>query len=370
MKKALFNLALVLGLVAAGLYYLIGSARPEVVVEPVRRDLALDAVSGNVRIFSASSLVLKSEAKGRVVATLAPPNSGPVPVAAGEVVVQLDQTDVLRERELVQIRLDAAERRMAAGSAFDSQVADAEFNLKLQEELAANDQFPQAELERTRRHLNSLKLQRTQEAIHREEEIAFLKNDLTRLDTALERLSVVSPMDGYVTAILSPVGDLVYDGASVARVISRDSIVEVSLSEEGFEGVELGQPVTVRLLSQGNRLFTGEVDVILAEADEHTKRRSVYVTLEADREVLVPGTTGQASITKAERADTLVVPRRALVGNAVFVVKGGEVVLRPVETGFVGLHRVEVLSGLSEGELVIVETPHLFRAGERVRVVD
>lgn len=367
--KLLIKILIPLIVIVGAVYYLINSAQKEAVVEPVRLDLALDAVSGNVSIFSATELILKAEAKGRVTKTIAPPNSGPVAVSKGDVIIQLDSADTQREIELVRIKLDAAERLLASGSAFDAEVADAEATLEVEEELAKNDQFPEADLKKSRRAVESLKLQREQEAIGREENVEVLKNDLERLESTLSRLSIVSPIDGFVTNIFTPVGDLVFDGHSVAKVISRERIVEVSMSEEDFSGIEVGQAVTVRLLSQGNQLFTGKIETILAEADPQTRRRSVFVALDAPAEVLTPGTTGQASITKAERHSALVVPRRALVGNTLYVVSNGKVKARKVETGFSGIYLAEVKGGVKEGEMIIVETPHLYRDGDQVTAI-
>ncbi|WOO42042.1 efflux RND transporter periplasmic adaptor subunit [Rubellicoccus peritrichatus] len=367
--KLLIKILIPIAIIAVAVYILINSAQKEAMVEPVRLDLAIDAVSGNVSIFSATELILKSEAKGRVTETIAPPNSGPVSVSEGDIIIQLDTTDTEREIELVQIKLDAAERRLASGSAFDATIADAEAKLEVEEELAANDQFPEADLNKSRRAVASLQLQREQEKIVREELIEVLKNDLARLEDRLSRLSIISPIDGFVTEILAPVGDLVFDGHSVAKVISKERIVEVSLSEEDFSGIEVGQLVTVRLLSQGNQLFIGKVETILAEANPQTRRRSIYVSLDAPNDTMTPGTTGQASITKAERHSALVVPRRALVGNTVYVVSNGRVIARQVEVGFSGIHLAEVISGIKEGDMVIVETPHLFRDGDQVTAI-
>lgn len=364
--KVFIQILILAAVIGGAAYFFIQSAQIEAVVEPVRVDLAVDAVSANVSIFSATELILKSEAKGRVVKTITPPNSGPFPVMKGDVVVQLDTVDIEREIELVRIRLDAAERRLAAGSTLDAPIADARARLEVEEELAANNQFPEAELLKSRRLLKSLEVQLEQETIIREEGIKVLKNDLSRLEDSLSRLSIISPIDGYVTEIMAPEGDLVFDGNSVAKVISKARIVEASLSEEDFSDIEIGQPVTVRLLSQGNQLFSGIISTVLAEADPQTRRRSVYVELDAPEEVLVPGTTGQASITKAQRHFALVVPRRALVGNILHFVNNGKVEAREVEVGFSGIRLAEIISGVKEGELVIVETPHLFRDGDQV----
>jgi multidrug efflux pump subunit AcrA (membrane-fusion protein) len=65
---------------------------------------------------------------------------------------------------------------------------------------------------------------------------------------------------------------------------------------------------------------------------------------------------------------TLIVPRRAVLDRNLYVVNDGRVELRKVELGYLSLTEVEVLSGVKEGEQVIVEKPERFRVGERVRV--
>ena len=82
----------------------------------------------------------------------------------------------------------------------------------------------------------------------------------------------------------------------------------------------------------------------------------------------MPGITGDASITVALRDAQALIPRRAVSGNYVLVVNDGIVEPRKVELGYVDLDRAEVLNGLKEGELVIVEELDLFRPGQRVRV--
>jgi len=367
--KNLLKIFLAFALVAIALMLVFSRMKSEAVVGQVERGLALDAVPGSVRIFSAIETVIKAESSGRVTDALAPPNSGPIPVTADQKILQLDPAPINLQLERARIQLEASRQLLASGSIFDAQIANAEADLRVQEALAENEQFPESDLLKTRRQLASLKSQREREQMEREEEIALLKNDIAALEEELEKRSIKSPIDGFVVSVFAPVGEMVFPGQPVAKVISRERIVEVQLSEEDFSGIEVGQPVTVRLLSQGYQLYEGKVATLLAEADPATRRRAVYVELEAPLEVLVPGTTGQASITRAERGGTLVVPRRALMGNKLFVVEAGKIAERRVEVGFSGLDKAEILSGVSEGETVIVQTPHLFRAGEAVRAV-
>src|SRR5690606_5611826 len=108
---------------------------------------------------------------------------------------------------------------------------------------------------------------------------------------------------------------------NVVRVLAEGRYVEMELSEEDFGGVERGQPVTLRLASFPNREFLGKVDSLAPTADAQTKTRRLIVTVDADSDILVPGLTGEGYLIKAQRDDAVRVPRRALVGNRVYVVK-------------------------------------------------
>jgi multidrug efflux pump subunit AcrA (membrane-fusion protein) len=63
----------------------------------------------------------------------------------------------------------------------------------------------------------------------------------------------------------------------------------------------------------------------------------------------------------------VLIPRRALVGEHVYVLDGSRVVLRKVQKGFEGMQDVEIVSGLKEGEQVVVEQQDRYRDGDRVR---
>ena len=62
-------------------------------------------------------------------------------------------------------------------------------------------------------------------------------------------------------------------------------------------------------------------------------------------------------------------PRKALIGNSVFVVKNGKVEIREVTVGAKNLEMVEILQGVDAGELVVIETPHLLRDGQSIRPI-
>ncbi len=80
------------------------------------------------------------------------------------------------------------------------------------------------------------------------------------------------------------------------------------------------------------------------------------------------GSTGEAEIIKAYKQDVVLVPRRALVGENLCIWKNGSIEVRKVKIGIHNLLVAEALDGLELGERVVVDTPHLFRDGQRARL--
>ena len=343
--------------------------RPTVVVAPVFRGKAVDAVTGNVEVLSAVERTIHSETRGLVVSTLFKPGVGSVAVQEGQIVVEVDPSEV--ERELIMSRSDlkAAKIKMEQGSLRRYDLENMEQDLAHNLKLAKEDQFPEAWVKKQKRSIDQL-----ERSIHQEEaalenayEHQLFHNEI--LEAQLAAIQVKNPVGGTLVDCYVIPGDHVGVGHALARVISSEHVVRVTLSEDDFKGIQVGQPVSVNFLSKGPTLYSGEVTALNPVSDANARRRSVYVKLDMPEDELVVGMTGQASIVKAEHDDALLIPRRALLGNKVLVANGGRIELRTVTLGFLGLHLAEIVSGLKEGDVIVLEDLYSFRAGERVRPV-
>jgi len=125
----------------------------------------------------------------------------------------------------------------------------------------------------------------------------------------------------------------------------------------------------VRFLSYPDQRFNGEVVQRLPAADPLTQRYTVFIDVDIDKDLLVPGLTGELTIIRGRRANSLLIPRRALRGNRVFVVNSDNVVeIRQVSPGFVSLNAAEIRDGLKQGEWIITDGHERFKEGDRVRV--
>jgi multidrug efflux pump subunit AcrA (membrane-fusion protein) len=89
--------------------------------------------------------------------------------------------------------------------------------------------------------------------------------------------------------------------------------------------------------------------------------------MEGPPDNLMAGMTGEMNIITGTHKNALLVPTRALLVDQALVVNKGIVSPRTVNVGFRTLDFSEALSGLTEGEDVIVSDQDKFRAGEPVR---
>jgi RND family efflux transporter MFP subunit len=364
-KLSLFaKLAVALVLVALLVFGLIVWMRPTALVVPVVRDKAINAVPGSVIVEAEFTMEIKSELGGRIVHSELEPGKR---FAEGALLVRIDTRDVDLEIERIESDYEAAKRRIAVGSAIELELATAREQLENFERLHRIGQLAETELIQRRRGVVALEQKLELEKVDNASRLENFENSLRVKRRQREKMTVHAPFDGVVSQVYARPGDLIGGGAPIARLIATSRTVEARISEENFAGIREGQKASVRFLGYGGQLYGANVAKILPTADQETQRYIVYLNVDLDPVALVPGITGEVSIVVGERDNTLVIPRRALYGNNVFVVARNLVEIRQVTVGFTALNFVEILEGLEEGDLVIVDRLDSFRSGDRVR---
>lgn len=188
--------------------------------------------------------------------------------------------------------------------------------------------------------------------------------------TMLQYTAIFAPFDGVVTRKLAEVGDLATPGKPILEMENSALLrFEGEVPEALIERVEMGAEMPVRVDAAGADL-TGRVSEIAPSASAGSRTFLVKLDLpEAPR--LRPGQFGRLRVPVQERP-AVVVPTAAVVERGqiegVFVVADGVARLRLVRSGRRMDETVEVLSGLSGGEVVVVEDAHLLTDGMAVEV--
>ncbi|HNR70913.1 MAG TPA: efflux RND transporter periplasmic adaptor subunit [Verrucomicrobiota bacterium] len=190
-------------------------------------------------------------------------------------------------------------------------------------------------------------------------------------DLARKRLadaSVRAPFDGAVQARPATIGEYVAVGVPIVRLVKTARLrLRLDVPERECARVRVGQVVQLHVEGD-SRLYTGQIARLSPALDEQT--RTLRVEADVPRQgSLRPGLFARAQIVVAEADPALTVPEKAVITFAglekVVVVEDGRAVEKVVSTGHRGPDWVEIVSGLSAGETVVLN-PGGLRTGQRV----
>lgn len=273
---------------------------------------------------------------------------------------------VVRGQVLAKIDTDSLTLRMALASAQHAQAAarlttaQAQLVLAAQENtrlsgLANSAAVSKAVTDDTRQRYN-IALARVGEASAAMESSAA-QVGLARLN--LEYAEIKAPFDGAVTARLTEVGSYLQRGAPVARLVSdRQLELEADVPYNRLSGINAGAQVKI-LLDNGSS-HRATVRAVVAEEDSKTRTRRVRFAahLGDDAGLLADEQSVTVLIPAGARRDIISVHKDAIVQRGrdkiVFVVVESFAAVRTIQTGDASGNRIEVLSGLSAGELAVV----------------
>jgi HlyD family secretion protein len=151
--------------------------------------------------------------------------------------------------------------------------------------------------------------------------------------------------------------------------------VHVYVDEPELGRVRVGQPVTITWDALPGRTWTGVVERLPTEIVPLNTRQvgEVLCTIGNPGSELVPGTNVNAEIRTSVAEKALTIPkdavRRDAAGSGVFLLQGDTLAWRKVTLGVSGVTRIQVTSGLAEGDSVALTTPEPLKPGDRVRPV-
>ena len=119
-----------------------------------------------------------------------------------------------------------------------------------------------------------------------------------------------------------------------------------------------------------DQTFPGRVSIVNLTGDPLTKKFRVQVTADNPDSRLRPNTFGEVTLELSTHEDALVIPQRAVLENRyVFVVQEDNTVARKdISLGLQNTDMVEVVSGIEEGDPVVVEGNYGLEEGVKVEV--
>jgi RND family efflux transporter MFP subunit len=190
---------------------------------------------------------------------------------------------------------------------------------------------------------------------------------------------ITAPFDGVVTQRYANLGTLLQAGTNSSTQamplvrLSQDNLFRlvIPVPESYVRFIHVGDAVRVNVPSL-NKTYPGKVARFSVDVKEDTRTMHTEVDIPNPNHELVPGVYAEATVTLERKAGALAVPLQAVSHNGdetrVFVVtSGNKVESRPVVLGIQTATDAEVLSGLQEGEMVVISDRSGLKAGAEVR---
>lgn len=197
--------------------------------------------------------------------------------------------------------------------------------------------------------------------------------ELQGLEQQRNSLKLFSPVNGVVTAREAEPGTTVVAGQAVLRLVNPASLwVRARIDQSRAQQIQLGQAASIVLRSAPGQAMSGRVARIELQSDAVTEERIVDVAFDPPPTRLYLGELAEVTIQLPGVADALSVPSAAIVQvnnqTGVWQMLDSRARFKPVRIGSQGQGGLtQVLSGLTQGEKIIVYSTKQLCDGMRVR---
>ena len=362
-------------------------------IETVAMQLVDESYEAVGTIRAKDSSVVSSKVMGSIVAMKV--REGDT-VRAGQIVVEIDSREAGIQSQkaaagLVEMKgaLDEVERSIKAA---ESNVSAAEANRRLAtstfvryqqllerqsispqefDEVRARREVADAEAESATRMLQSLVAKRRQ---------VLARIDQAKADVAGSRINssftrIAAPISGVVVSKQADVGYMAAPGAPLLTIENgSDYRLEVAVQESQINKIHLREQARVQIDALGQEERSGTVVEIVPAADPASRSYLVKISIALsgdNSQIIRSGLYGKARFITGQM-QVITVPREAVIERgqltSVYVVdQSGIARMRLIKIGKTYGDRVEVLSGLKEGEQIVIYGVAALSDGSRVR---
>jgi RND family efflux transporter MFP subunit len=385
--RLLAVLALILLAGAGGLWLGWGRLRPPVVQTTVARAAAPGGGAGSV--LDASGYVT-----ARLQATVSAKITGKVTevlieegmrVREGAVLARLDDTEARAQLALAQAQLVAARSQLAE---IRAQLEQAERDYVRQQGLYDRQLVSPQSLDAALAQRDMLRAR----LASAEEQIKVAQESLRVAQVQLDNTVIRAPFSGVVVAKSAQPGEMIspisagggFTRTGIGTIVDMDSLeIQVDVNESYINRVTPGQPVEATLNAYPDWKIPGEVIAIIPTADRSKATVKVRIAIKARDPRIVPDMGVRVGFLESKPAGAAPAPAAAGVllpaeavrpdgsDSIVFVVtEKKKVERRRVTLGPDAAGQRRVVSGLREGERVVLAPPADLEDGQAVRLAE
>jgi RND family efflux transporter MFP subunit len=183
---------------------------------------------------------------------------------------------------------------------------------------------------------------------------------LKQLQKQLRSTSIVAPFSGVVSKKMVDLGSMVMPGTPIVELTDVSSLkLTVSVPERDVLKFSKGQKVNAKADVHGDQEFAGTISNIAVQADASHNFKVQSTVRNSNQNKLMAGMYGSVSLANSKSTTALSVPRKALIGSSkspkVYVVRNSKARLTPFNAGTSDGEFIEVISGLTANDKVVVK---------------
>jgi RND family efflux transporter MFP subunit len=304
-------------------------------------------------------------------------------VREGDVVARLDDSHERAVLRLAESQLEAARRALAETR---SELELAELTLRRYERLVREEVAGQSDLDAAATAVDTLHARLELQ----DEQIRVAERETALRRTELDETVIRAPFDGVVISKDAQPGEMVspvsagggFTRTGICTVVDMDSLeIEVDVNESYISRVAAGQRVDAVLDAYPEWRIPAHVITTIPAADRQKATVQVRIGFDQLDPRILPDMGVKVAFLEAGEVEAaedatprprLTVPRAALRrdgGRAVlFIVADGRAERRAVSVGDDSGETVEILSGLSAGERVVIESSRELQDGDEVKL--
>jgi HlyD family secretion protein len=367
---------LLLALLAGGVLYRFRWAAIPVEVQPVTVGLLTEEVPGTGTLEARVKAALSARIQERLAEVLVDQGDS---VRSGQLVARLDDGELRQQVELTAANLastGATADRVAVDEGRARAVEEqARTDLQRIEDLVRKKVSSESELDKAteRMRIAEADVRRARAAtLEARQQVRVSEATLAYHRERLGFTKILSPLDGLVIRRDRDPGGIVLPGSSILQLVATNDLwVSAWIDETSASALQAGQPATLFFRSAGTNEFAGQVVRLGRETDRETREFLVDI---APAQLPSNWTMGQRAdvfIQTSSISNAIAIPEKFVHWQqdrtGVYVLAKGRAEWRAVTLGIRGRDQVQIRSGLSaEDRVLLSPSGKQLRNGQRV----
>lgn len=200
------------------------------------------------------------------------------------------------------------------------------------------------------------------------------KAEYDLLKAEIDKTEIKAPFNGVIGLRGVSEGSFVTTSTAIARLQNLLNLkVDFSIPQKYASLVKKGDEIVFKL-SSGDSEYKARVYAIEPKIDPSTRTLKLRAICESNHKDLFPGAFVNVEVKLKENENAILIPTVAIVpelkGQSVYLYRGGTVAPQSVELGLREEKRVQIVSGLEEGDTVITSGILQMRPGAKVQITE